>query len=258
MTIPFFITNQAIVNRISIVMVSPFGDANIGAAARAMKNFGFHDLRLVNPVQYKTAAAYSWAAGARDILDNATVYKTLDHALSDSTQAIGFTRRLGRSRRRHSSLNDAGPWMAKLARSGCVAMVFGQEDAGLSNEDIEKLDAIVSIPTSPELPSLNLSQAVLIACFEVHRQLRPESIEKISTAATLNFAPRREVDHILSMFSDTLDQLSYRNSDSKPLKTKILNQIKRLFGRGGLTHRDIRMFEGLLSRIQEKAIVGQK
>lgn len=234
---------------LSVILVSPQGDANIGASARAMKNFGFHDLRLVDPVDYMTRAAYTWAVDARDVLNDATTYDSLDAALHDISYAAAFTRRLGRQRRRHMTLSEAASRVAALGDRGRAAIIFGPEDSGLSNEQIGHADAIISIPTSADLPSLNLAQAVLLACYEIYRRLN-KTIDK-GESTSWRFASREEFLPVLKKLDNALSALRYENTKTGPLKSKILNQFEKLFGRAGLTGRDIRMFEGLLARIEK-------
>lgn len=249
--------NDAAMPDISVILVGPQGDANIGACARAMKNFGLTDLRLVGPVRHKTKPAYTWAVDAKDVLEGATVFHDLDDALGDISYAVAFTRRLGRTRKRHMPLRIAAKKIADMARRRSVALIFGQEDCGLSNEDIGRADIVVTIPTSQKLPSINLAQAAIIACYEIFTN-RTEGGKSASSAKksvfsdrrTWQFAPRAEIDPLIGKLSRALSILSYEDSATHPLKSKIINQFKKLFGRAGLTKRDIRMFEGLLARIE--------
>jgi len=261
---------------LSIVLVSPQGDANIGASARAMKNFGYTDLRLVNPTDFRTAESYSWAVDARDIIDNAKVYKSLGEALSDMSSTIALTRRLGRARKQEGNIIDKAPRIADLMNKGKVAVIFGQEDAGLSNDEIALADIIVSIPTSGALPSLNLAQAVLITCYEISKQsLDPEQTPGFSPGCAewidlsqcntdrettqkspyneWRYATRNELMKVTQNLDRTLTSLGYADTPGHPLKTKIINQFNRLLGRAGLTDRDIRMLSGLLPRIRKMA-----
>lgn len=237
--------------QIAIVLVSPQGDANIGAAARAMGNFGITDLRLVNAVPHRTAEAYKWAVGARDILDGAGLFRNVSDALKEMSCAVAFTRRLGRSRR-HLTMGEAAPWIARRSSSGKVALLFGREDKGLSTAEVRCCDVIVSIPTSGALPSLNLAQAVLIACYEVHRQLAGHLKTRRPGMPGERPMTRAEMGPILDQLDDMLDGLSYSDTAKNPLRSKIRTRFERLFGRGGLTTRDSKMFEGLIKRINSR------
>ncbi|MFH0798876.1 MAG: RNA methyltransferase [Pseudomonadota bacterium] len=233
--------------KVSVVLVAPQGDANIGAAARAMKNFGITDLRIVNGVPHRTKRAYMWAVDARDVLKKAKTFKDLDEALSDASRTLAFTRRLGRARKRHLDIGNLAAWVGKGRSLGKTALVFGREDSGLTSAEIRRCDAIVAIPTSALLPSINLAQAVLIACYELaggrRRTTRAAPVEE--------FVTRREIATVMERMGEMLAAMGYDDTPRAPLKSKILHRLERLFGRGGLTARDVGMFEGLAARMVE-------
>lgn len=254
---------------IAIVLVGAQGDANIGAAARAMKNFGLSDLRLVQAVPHRTESAYRWAVDARDVLDRARCFATLDEALSDRSVAVAFTRRLGKLRRCRMENAELPAWLEERAglsgkrgegRTG-AALVFGREDKGLSNEEIRRCDAIITIPSAPRLPSLNLAQSVMVACHELflwekrrasrtrRGAARPRT-RRAGDPPHVEFVPRHEVGRLLARLNTMLGRLGYDDRPPARLRSRIIAQLEHLFGRAGLTLRDIRMFEGLSARIQ--------
>ncbi len=237
------------IDTLTIVLVEPQGDANIGAVARAMKNFDIEDLRLVGGVPHMTPNAFNWAVGARDRLERAQRFDDLASALGDVDYALGLTRRIGRNRRRHETMHTAAMEAATRCRSGRAAIVFGREDAGLTNDEIAHCDAIVSIRTSEHFPSLNLAQAVLIACRDIFEAAADESP---STTETLEepFLPRSEWQPIMDRLEGMLGMLTYEDIPDHPLKTNILERWRKLFGRAGLTERDLNMLEGLINRIE--------
>lgn len=248
--------------RIAIVLVGPRGDANIGACARAMKNFGLTDLCLVDPIQHITEVAYTWAVGARDVLEKAKIFTTLDDALGEASCAVAFTRRTGRLRRRHMTLDEAAPWIINKAAAGKVSLIFGRESDGLTNNEIKRCDVTVSITTSEALPTLNLAQAVLITCHELYRI----SCGPIGAGQTLawpmeghrhdqteeQFISQRQREDVIRRLNAMLEALGYDDPPSSPLRSKIVHHFERIFGRGGLTRRDAGMMEGLIERIISK------
>lgn len=232
----------------AIVLVGPKGDANIGAVARAMKNFDLSDLRIVDGIDHLTKPAYMWAVDAKNILEAASTFTTLDSALAGSTSTVAFTRRLGKLRKQHMEIAEACRWITRRMRNGKVALIFGREDKGLSNDELKRCDITVTIPTSKKLPSMNLAQSVVIACYELfkntkHRDPKPSDPQK------QEFLSRQELASLMDRIDEMLASLNYENTAKNPLKSKILHQFGRLFGRAGLTLRDLRMFEGLIARI---------
>lgn len=241
------------VDKVAIVLVGPQGAANIGAAARAMKNFGITDLRLVDPVSHLSKESLSWAVDARDVLEGARVHVTLDEALSDLTFSAAFTRRLGRTRRRHLALDEAAELVAGKTRAGGgCALVFGREDAGLTNDEIGRCDVVIEIPSSAALPSLNLSQSVMLACYEIAKNSGPRIQDPDGRTVEESFVAREEIAPVLEDLDSMLSSLGYENAPDRPLRAKIVDQFEKIFGRAGLTGRDIAMFEGLISRIQKR------
>jgi len=240
--------------QLAIVLVGPQGPANIGAAARAMKNFGMTDLRLIAPAAHLSKESLDWAVDAGSILDSARIYRDLERALSDVSFSAAFTRRLGRTRRRHLPLHEAAPLLADRAGDGGgAALVFGREDSGLTNEEVRRCDVVVEIPTSSELPSINLAQSVILACYETAKYLnKGEHSGSDGRQTEESFVPREEIAPIIARLEEMLASLGYEDAPDRPLKSKIVAQFEKLFGRAGLTSRDVAMFEGLIGRINPR------
>ena len=151
--------------RVAVVLVRTSHPGNIGAAARAMKTMGLADLVLVAPRHFPHPDADALAAGAGDVLDRARVVASLAEALADRTLAVGF------SARGRDLSHPAREWRSlapeTVAAAGPVALVFGNETSGLSNDELLACQRHATIPASPEYPSLNLAAAVQVACYEL-------------------------------------------------------------------------------------------
>lgn len=239
---------------ISVVLVGPQGSANIGATARAIKNFGITDLRIVSGVSHLTKDALMWACDAKDLLTDAKKFNTLDDALADTTFAIAFTRRIGRARKLRMTLREIAPLAIEKAECGRVALVFGREDSGLTTDEVLRCDATASIPTSTKLPSINLAQATLLAAseiFETHSSMRTGK-RTCAARSQVAFLPKGEVKNALERLREMLETLGYTDS-GKGKKSRILKQIEKIFGRAGLTYSDSKMIEGLTMRIINSA-----
>jgi len=153
--------------RVAVVLVRTSHPGNIGAAARAMKTMGLADLVLVAPRHFPHPDADALAAGAGDVLDRARVVASLAEALADRTLAVGFSARgrdLSHPAREWRSL---APETVAAAAAGPVALVFGNETSGLSNDELLACQRHATIPASTEYPSLNLAAAVQVACYEL-------------------------------------------------------------------------------------------
>jgi TrmH family RNA methyltransferase len=154
-------------DNVCVVLVEPQDPVNIAAVVRAMKNMGVRQLRLVDPVEYDPSRVERVAHDTRDIVSQVRHFQTLDEAIADCVFAAGFTARRRKAKWKLVSPREVAPPMIAAAAEGPVALFFGREDHGLSNESLDRAHAVVTIPTSDH-PSLNLAQAVLIALYELH------------------------------------------------------------------------------------------
>ena len=228
---------------LAIVLVRPRDPNNIGAAARAMANFGLSDLRVVDPYEPSWRAAVS-AVGAADIMQKARLFDTLPQALADCTITIATTalknRRLNET---IVALPDFPAWINTQA-AGKTALVFGNEKTGLSNEDIELCTAAMHIPTTAKQPSINLAQAVILTCYELARGQVPSRGKSALKAAT--FAQTELVVNEL----DKLMQAADFRQDYTATQRKTL--IRKFFQRGALSKDDLFFLKKFAAKIRGK------
>jgi len=149
-----------------LVLVEPQDLVNIAAAVRVAKNFGLTDVRLVNPREYDAWRVEGIAHNTADLLARLRIVATLDEALADCVYAVALTARERRAKRSLLRPRAAAAQLVERSGDGPVAMVAGREDKGLTNEELDRCDALVTIPTNPEHRSLNLAQAICILCYE--------------------------------------------------------------------------------------------
>ncbi|MEW6516185.1 MAG: RNA methyltransferase [candidate division FCPU426 bacterium] len=229
-----------------IVLVRPQLAENIGATARAMVNFGGRDLRLVAPREFDQALAERMACDGRDIFLRRQVYPDLASAPADCAYALATSRRLRRVKIPPLDPRAAAERLAALPPSSRKALVFGSEQAGLTNEELFLCDAASTIPVT-EQGSLNLAQAVVVYCYEwftASRQARP-----------LPYTPERPATHeekqrIYDLLSSLLLAADYQPRSRFP---EFLRRVKLLFENRLLTHREQRILLKVL-RYLEKGI----
>jgi tRNA/rRNA methyltransferase len=150
-----------------VVLSRPSHAGNIGSAARAMKTMGFDDLRLVAPKDFPSANANALASGALDVLERARVFATLEEALGDAVLAVGFSSRPRDLSHPVRALREAAGDIVAQSVHGRVALVFGNETFGLTNEELARCQWLATIPANPRYASLNLAAAVQVACYEL-------------------------------------------------------------------------------------------
>ncbi len=231
-------------NNISIILVEPQGPINVGSVCRAMMNFGFSDLRLVNPcMDYQSLPAQKMALKAQSILHEAVVYDDLRKALDDCHIAFGTTRRFGKYRQSFLSPEQAAAHAISCPSVCRVALVFGREDRGLHTSELDLCQLFVTIETHSAYRSMNLSQAVTLLLYELHKA--SNGIDP-SIAATASPASIGDIENMLQHMRRTLLEIAYLDPQNPD---HILRSFRRLLGRTGLDEREVRIFQGLWSRI---------
>lgn len=152
---------------IAVVLHEPQDLVNIAHVVRAMKNFGFKDLRLVQPREYDAYRVEGIAHQTQDVLARVQRYERLDETLADCVHVVGFTARGRTAKRNLQRPREAAREILEASQSGPVALLFGREDKGLSNDALDRCHRVVTIPTSPAYPSLNLGHAVVLMLYEL-------------------------------------------------------------------------------------------
>lgn len=235
---------------IQIVLVRPENPANIGQTARAMKNFGLHNLALVKSVPHQVQEAYTLGWNAREIIDEAKVFSSLADAISDSVLVVGFTRRSGHARGEPKSFLEILPQVMQTAVTHKVSLLFGNEKNGLSNLELKRCHLATVLPTAPEHASLNLSHAVAIAAFLIFNQT-PESAVQFRKPERY-YATQGELEALLDDFKRVLEALDYEDRPLNDLLTRTLNNLSRLFKKAGLERREFHLLKAFLSRVEQK------
>jgi len=231
-------------DNISFVLVEPKEPGNIGASARAIKNMGFARLELVRPRQFLTEEARCMACNAGDVLEKAAVHRGLGEAVKDKKLVVGTTRRLGKRRGVILPLREGIRKVITAAKRNRVAVLFGREDKGLNNREVEECGFLITIPSEPSSPSLNLAQSVLLVAYELSQKTYKADAPELVTHEQL----RQLYAHIES----TLKLLDYIPRGDKDLEMRIMRNLRHLFGRAGLTGWELKMMRGICTQIERK------
>jgi tRNA/rRNA methyltransferase len=229
-------------DRFCFVLVRPKSAGNIGAAARALKNMGFRDLRIVAPQSEDRRQASVMAVHAEDLLAEARIFPDLVSAISDCTITVGTTARMGKYRSELKPLRESAAALAGADGSNRIAIVFGPEDFGLTNEDLKMCQRLITIPAAPKYPSLNLAQAVMVTAYEL--RLAAGFSE---SAAREPFAPAAEVEAMLARIASALVAIGFLPENSPD---HIMVTLRALFGRTGLYPRELDILNGIASQIR--------
>jgi TrmH family RNA methyltransferase len=233
-----------------IVLVRPRNPLNIGAAARAMANFGFRELVAVEPYAPTWREARS-AVGAEEVIRSARAVDSLLAAIGDATLVIGTTCGSRRTLDRELILLPELPaWLLEKARRrGRAALLFGSEKHGLSNDQLSHCHAIVRIPTSAATPSMNLGQAVAVCCYELARAKAVAERPPSSRVFLSDPANMHSLEHIFARAVRLLDDCGYLKPKSR---AATLVRLRRLLLDLCLSNNDVRILGGVLAQIEWK------
>lgn len=243
---------------IRVVLVNTSHPGNIGGAARAMKNMGVSRLVLVAPQDFPSAEAVARAAGAVDILDGARIVSTLEEALEGCSLVLGTS---ARDRHIPWPLLDprecATACMEQLEQACEVALVFGREDSGLSNDELQRCHFHVHIPSDPEFSSLNLATAVQVLTYEVRMawlaaQGQPTKMAKLETHAEQSSLPvtADELERFYTHLESTLVQIGFHDPDNP---RHLMSRLRRLYGRSNISKLEMNILRGILTETQKVA-----
>ena len=236
-------------DNIRIVMIGTTHPGNIGAAARAMKTMGLSRLVLVGPERFPDAEASSRASGADDILASARVCEGLDEALQGCQLVVGASARL---RSLSWPVLEPGAMAEKLVtESGQapVALLFGREHSGLSNEELSRCHFLVNIPANPDFSSLNIAAAVQVLSWELRRYTgeMPRVMEKIRHELDLP-APADEMEGFFRHLEQALVDIDFLDPDNPG---QMMHRLRRLYQRSRPDRRELNILRGILSAVDK-------
>ena len=230
-----------------VVLVEPSHPGNIGGTARAMKTMGFTDLALVRPKRFPDPQAEWRAAGATDVLWAAEVFDSLDEAVADCGVIAGTS---ARHRRIPLPVDSAAGFAAQVAREGVggkpFAVLFGREDSGLTNDELERCNRHLVIPANQAYPSLNLAMAVQVVCYELHQALF-ESPDAEIQRWDRRLASGGEMASFYAHLEKVLVDIDFEDP-AAPRRT--MTRLRRLFGRVDADETEVAILRGILSHVE--------
>lgn len=231
-----------------IVLVGTQHPGNIGAAARAMKTMGLHELALVAPERFPDPEAEARAAGAGVLLAGAQVHGSLAAAIGDCVAVLGCS-----ARRRGVALEELAPDVAarrmlEARTDGPVALLFGRERTGLSNDELNLCQAMVRIPSDPDFGSLNLAAAVQVLCYEL--RLAALGTQPPAPVRRDRPATAEELEGLFGHLDRALQAIDFHKGRSP---RTVLRRLRRLYLRAALDQREVRILRGILAEVERTA-----
>jgi TrmH family RNA methyltransferase len=232
---------------IRIVLVGTTHPGNIGACARAMKNMGIADLALVGPRHFPHEEATARASGADDVLGNARVFDSLQDAISDCVYIAGSS---ARSRAINWPCMEPRECAARLiseSSNGNVAVVFGPEKSGLSNEHLDHCDTLLTIPANPDFSSLNLAMAVQVITYELRMASESSTASGYEPDAPL--ATGEELEYFYEHLQNVLTDIRFLDPDNPRV---LMRRLRRLFVRARPDKNEVNILRGILTAVDQK------
>jgi tRNA (cytidine32/uridine32-2'-O)-methyltransferase len=242
-------------DNVKIVLVETSHTGNMGSAARAMKTMGLTNLCLVNPVIKPDSQSISLAAGASDIIKNAQIFSSLEQAIADCTLVIGTSARSRSLQWPHLTPKTCGDKIIQEATnaSAQVALVFGRERVGLTNEELQKCHYHVGIPANPDYSSLNLAMSVQVLCYEIRMSmlnLESKLLEesKDTNITEAKFPINADIERFYQHLEQTLLRTGFINNNHPG---QIMGRLRRLFTRARIEQQELNILRGILTSIDK-------
>src|SRR5881394_37830 len=227
---------------ITVVLHEPQDLVNIAHVVRGMKNFGVRDLRLVNPREYEAYRVEGIAHQTQDVLARVHVLPSLEQALADCVHIVGFTARGRTAKRNVQRPREAAAEVSGLADAGPVALLFGREDKGLSNEALDRCHRVVTIPSDPAYASLNLAHAVVVMLYELALARGAEALPFKTPRRTSEPADAAEIERLFADIAGALQTIEFfktRNADA------VMRTLREVAHRTPLDAREVKLLRAM-------------
>jgi len=242
-----------LLDNIRVVLVETSHPGNIGGVARAMKNMGLSQLYLVNPNEFPSHAASSRASGAGDVLASAQVCDSLQDAIADCDMVVGASARLRKVAWPQLDVRQTAELAMSKASHSTMAMVFGREDSGLSNAELDLCHYLAHIPSNPEYSSLNLAAAVQVFCYECRVAWLSEQAEdkQDNDASGYKFdqASSEQMEGFYAHLHQTLIDIEFLDPEKN---ARFMRRMRRLYNRAELDVKEVDILRGILTSTQRQ------
>ena len=236
--------------QVKIILIETSNSGNIGSTLRAMKTMGFGNLCLVNPKKFPSEEVTALAANASDLIDTVQVVNSLEKALDGCNLVVGTSSRDRKVPWPNESIISASPKIiAEADKDNTVAILFGREDRGLTNDELQRCNLHVRIPANEDYPVLNVAMSVQVICYQLLIDKTLCSEVKKNTHWDVPLAETNHVNRLIEHFTEVAEKIEVFNKGNP---RQIGARIKRLFTRIGLDEMEVNFMRGFLSAIEKK------
>jgi len=236
--------------QVKIILIETSNSGNIGSTLRAMKTMGFGSLCLVNPKEFPSEEVTALAANASDLIDSVQVVNCIEEALDGCNLVIGTSSRDRKVPWPNESIASAAPKIiAEADKNNTVAILFGREDRGLTNDELQRCNLHVHIPANEDYPVLNVAMSVQVVCYQLLISRAIDSEMKNNQHWDVPLAEANHVNRLVEHFTDVAEKLEVFNKGNP---RQIGARIKRLFTRIGLDEMEVNFMRGFLAAVEKK------
>ena len=236
--------------QVKIILIETSNSGNIGSTLRAMKTMGFGSLCLVNPKEFPSEEVTALAANASDLIDTVQVVNTLEEALDGCNLVIGTSSRDRKVPWPNESITSASPKIiVEAEKNNTVAILFGREDRGLTNDELQRCNLHVHIPANEDYPVLNVAMSVQVVCYQLLISRAIDSEMKNNQHWDVPLAEANHISRLVEHFTDVAEKLEVFNKGNP---RQIGARIKRLFTRIGLDEMEVNFMRGFLAAVEKK------
>ena len=236
--------------QVKIILIETSNSGNIGSTLRAMKTMTFSKLCLVNPKDFPSEQAETLAANAKDLIKDIEVVETLDEALEGLNFVIGTSSRTRKVPWPNEALDQVSSKIISESNNGKnIGIIFGREDRGLTNEELQRCNLHVHIPANEAYPVLNIAMAVQVVCYQLYIDSHKNKIADKSSYWDVPLAESNHVERLIEHFIQVAAELEVFNKGNP---RQIGARIKRMFTRIGLDEMEVNFFRGFLGAVEKK------
>ncbi len=235
-------------SNVYFVLFKPQLAENIGSCARALKNFNFKNLSLISPkVDTLNKKVIATSVEAKDIIDSAQIYENFEDAIKGFECIIATSSRIRNKNFNYLSISD----LEKINFKKKVAIVFGPESSGLSNNELSYANYVVKIPTNKNFQSINISHAVILFCYEIFKILNTKIIKFKSSYKNKKIS-KNELNNFVNFLVDSLDKIGFLQPKHK--RKSMINNIRTIFHKMNLSDKEMRILLGIFSSLKDKKV----
>ena len=233
-------------SNVHFILFKPQLAENIGACARALKNFNFTKLKLVSPkISFPNEKVYATSVGARDIIKSSKIYNNFEDAIKDVDCVIATSSRIRKKNYKYLSLSK----LKKIDFKKKIAIIFGPEASGLTNNELSYANYLIKLPTNNNFQSLNLSHCVMLFCYEIFKILNKKT-NRFNSRYKSKPINKKNLNKFVNFLISSLDQIGFLQPNHK--RKSMIQNLRTIFHKMNLSNKEMRLLLGIFSSLKDK------